>query len=231
MLGRLAAFCVHLFTALGVIFGFQAFIEAAAHRWESAFAWLGAALLVDGLDGPLARQFRVGARLPRFSGERLDLIIDYLTYVVVPAYIVHGAKLVPAHLTSIATAIILLSSLFHFVDRQSKTEDGFFVGFPAIWNIVALYCFIFSPSQEAAFICLVVLGFLTFIPFKWIHPIRVRQLRPITFAVMAVWTLAVIAAIIHGFPSPLTVQLLIALSTIYVLAIGIFRSVQSEPDP
>lgn len=229
MLGRLAAFFVHVFTALGVIFGFQALIDAAAHRWEAAFAWLGAALLVDGLDGPLARHIGVSKKLPRFSGEQLDLIIDYLTYVVVPAYIIYEAELVPTHLTAIAATIILLSSLFHFIDRESKTEDGFFVGFPAIWNIVALYFFIFSPSQGAAFLFLMTLAFLTFIPFKWIHPIRVRSWRPITFAVMAVWMAALIASVIHGFPPSLTLQSLIGLSTLYLLAIGIFRSVRSTP--
>ena len=228
MLRQLAAFGVHAFTALGVVFGFQALIEAAAHRWEAAFAWLGLALVVDGLDGPLARYMSITEKLPRFSGERLDLIIDYTTYVVVPAYIIYEAKLVPPELATTGSAIILLASLFHFTDKKSKTEDGFFVGFPALWNVVALYFFIFAVPQKIAFATLSFFALLTFIPFKWIHPVRVRKLRPVTFAVMGLWSAAVIAACLGGFPGSITAQTAIALSTLYFLALGAFRSLQRK---
>lgn len=228
MLGQLAAFGIHIFTALGALFGFQALIEAAAHRWEAAFAWLGAALVVDGLDGPLARRVDVAEKLPRFSGERLDLIIDYLTYVVVPAYIIYEAKLVPSQLASAAAAIILLTSLYHFIDRESKTEDGYFVGFPALWNIVALYLFIFAIPGEAAVALVAVFALLTFFPFKWLHPVRVRKLRPLTFIVMMVWVIATLAALVEGFPASTAVQAVVSLSTLYLLAIGAFRSTQTS---
>ena len=136
--GRFAAFGVHALTAFGAVLGFQALLEAVAHNWEAAFAWLGAALVVDAVDGPLARRVGVKDILPRFSGERLDLIIDFITYVLVPAFIIHEARLVPDGLGLLAVSLILLSALFHFGDHENKTKDGFFVGFPAIWNIVAL---------------------------------------------------------------------------------------------
>ena len=180
MTGRLAAFGVHGFTALGAALGFQALIATAAHKWEVAFAWLGAALIVDGLDGPMARRLAVADKLPRFSGERLDLIIDYLTYVVAPAYMIHEAGLVPVELASVAATMILVTSLFHFVDHESKTADGFFVGFPATWNIVALYLFIFPMAESVAIVVLALLCLLTFAPFKWVHPIRVKFRRPLT---------------------------------------------------
>ncbi len=228
MLRQLVAFGVHAFTALGVVFGFQALLEAAAHRWEAAFAWLGLALIVDGLDGPLARYIGVTEKLPRFSGERLDLIIDYTTYVVVPAYIIYEAKLVPPELATTASAIILLASLFHFTDRKSKTEDGFFVGFPALWNVVALYFFIFAVPQKIAFVMLTLFALLTFIPFKWIHPVRVRKLRLVTFAVMGIWSVAVISACADGFPASVPTQIAIALSTLYLLGLGVIRSLQQK---
>ncbi len=230
MLGRLAAFGVHVFTALGAIVGFQALIMAAAHRWEAAFAWLGVALVVDTVDGPLARRLDVTERLPRFSGERLDLITDYLTYVVVPAYIIYEAGLVPLQLASVTAAVILLASLFHFTDRQSKTEDGFFVGFPAVWNIVALYLMIFEIAPWPSFALLMILALLTFFPLKWIHPIRVKRLRLFTLAVMAIWAAALLFALRQGLPGSFAVQLIVALSTAYLLAVGLLRSLDTAND-
>ena len=228
MIGRLAAFSVHAFTALGAACGFQALIETSAHNWETAFGWLGAALIVDGLDGPLARRFSVAERLPRFSGERLDLIIDYLTYVVVPAYIIYEAPLVPPGLASAAATIILITSLFHFIDRKSKTEDGFFVGFPAIWNVVALYLFIFPLPPPLAFGLLSLLALLTFLPAKWVHPLRVKLLRPVTVCVITAWAVATFFAVRNGFPASLPVQAIIVLSSIYILAVGILRSLREQ---
>lgn len=221
---RVAAFGVHVFTALGAVLGFLALIETSEHRWQAAFAWLGIALLVDGLDGPLARWLRVNEQLPRFSGDKLDLIIDYLTYVVVPAYMIYEAGLVPPGLTFVASAIVLLTSLFHFIDRKSKTPDGFFVGFPAIWNIVALYLLIFPFPMWLAFAVLVVLGLLTFVPLKWIHPIRVTRLRPLTLLIIGAWSAAAICALRGELPASIAVQAVIALSTVYFLAVGLLRS-------
>jgi phosphatidylcholine synthase len=231
MARRLAAFGVHIFTALGVAMGFQALVEAAAHRWEAAFGWLGIALIIDGLDGPIARRLAVAETLPRFSGERLDLIIDYLTYVIVPAYMVHEARLVPPQLASVAAIMMLLSSLYHFIDRQSKTEDGFFVGFPATWNVIALYLFIFDLPLGIAFAVLLLFAVLTFFPLKWVHPIRVKLMRPVTIAVMIAWAIATFITLAEGFPGSLAAQATIAVSSLYMAAIGIARSVQRRREP
>lgn len=221
---QIAAFAVHAFTALGALLGFQALIDASHERWEMAFAWLGAALVVDGLDGPLARRLNVADKLPRFSGERLDLIVDYLTYVVVPAYIIYKAELAPAGFSSLTAAIILMSSLYHFIDCDSKTGDGFFVGFPAIWNLVAFYLFIFPLPPAAVFGSVMLLALLTFFPSKWIHPVRVRLMRPITFAMMAAWAASALAVLMEGFPGPPAAQAVIAAASVYCLGLGMARS-------
>jgi phosphatidylcholine synthase len=218
MFDRLAAFGVHAFTALGAVLGFLALVAAAGHRWEHAFGWLGIALIVDGLDGPLARRLHVKDKLPRFSGEHLDLVIDYLTYVVVPAYIIYEAQLMPRGLGTAAAALILLTSLYHFSDSESKTEDGFFVGFPALWNVVALYGFVFPVPPPLAFAVLFLLVVLTFFPFKWIHPVRVKRLR----------AGATVAALLQGFPGSLAVKATIALATAYLVAIGVARSLRER---
>ena len=141
MIARLSAAAVHLLTASGAVLALLALRAVHQGDWQMMFVWLGAALIVDAVDGPLARTLEVKTVLPRFSGERLDLIVDYLTYVVVPAYALTEAPLLPDHARLPAAAAILLSSLFHVADMESKTEEGYFVGFPAIWNIVLLYLF------------------------------------------------------------------------------------------
>lgn len=226
--GRLAAFGVHGLTALGAVLGFQALLEVAAHRWEAAFAWLGVALIVDGIDGPLARKINVTEKLPRFSGERLDLIIDYVTYVLVPVFIIHEAQLMPDGLGWLGALLILLSSLFHSCDHQSKTMDGFFVGFPALWNVVAFYMLVFDTPEALNFAVLAVLTILTFFPLKWIHPVRVVRLRHLTLAIVAAWAIAAIAIVADGFPAAFVYRAVIAVSTVYLLGVGLLRSVQGN---
>ena len=133
--------------------------------WELVFAWLGVALLIDGIDGTLgARMAKVGTRLPRFSGERLDLVIDYVTYVFIPALALLLAGYLPGCLGWLLASLILLSSLFHFCDTESKTDDYSFVGFPAIWNIVAFYVFAFQHADVVRGPAGARLRRLTFVP-------------------------------------------------------------------
>lgn len=193
-------------------------------RWELAFIWLAVATLIDGVDGPLARYFKVKKALPRFSGERLDLVIDYFTYVIVPALMIYAGGRMPDSLALIAAFIVLMSSLFHFSDEESKTDDGFFVGFPAIWNVVAFLLFVFPLPQAAGFALIVVLGALTFVPLKWVHPIRVRRWRPVTIPVLVAWTAASLVAVWQGFPGAPWLQWVIALCSLYLLACGLARS-------
>src|SRR6476646_6330878 len=146
MSGPLGAAAVHLRTATGAAFALLALVAAAQADWRWMFIWLGVALIVDSIDGPLARRFSVTRVLPRWSGERLDLIVDFLTYVMVPAFALSQADLLPPPWRFPAGIAIVVSSLFHRADQESKTKEGYFVGFPAIWNVVGLYLFAFQPS-------------------------------------------------------------------------------------
>ena len=177
---RIAAASVHIFTGLGSVLGLLALLAAADGAWERAFMWLGIALVVDGADGPLARMVQVEKVLPRFSGKDLDNVVDYLNYTAVPAFMVARAEIVPEGLRTASASIIMLVSLYHFADIHSKTADGYFVGFPAIWNVVVLYCFVLGLPQEASFLLIAVCALLTFVPFYWVHPFR----RPPVAAVL-----------------------------------------------
>ena len=218
------AAAVHVLTASGAVFGFFALVATARGAWEEAFLWLGVALIVDGLDGPLARYFDVKNTLPRISGEALDLVIDYLTYVIVPAFMVYRADLVPEGFAGLAASAVMLSSLFHFADNASKTSDGFFVGFPALWNLFVLYAFVLAPAPDLVLAGVALFSVLTFVPLKWGHPVRARALRWVTFAVTLVWSGAAVIALLRGFPGDLATQAIFVIAAIYYLALTITRS-------
>jgi phosphatidylcholine synthase len=224
---RLRAALVHVLTASGAVLALFALRAAHAGDWQTMFAWLGLALIVDAIDGPLARRFDVVAVLPRFSGERLDLIVDYLTYVAIPAYVLTETDLLPAEFRVPAAIAILLSSLFHVADTGSKTEEGYFVGFPAVWNIVLLYLFAFRPQPFVALAIVATLVLATFIPILSLHPLRVRRLRLLSILATVVWAVAAVAALAFPFPSPLWVQGLLLLTAVYFACIGLLRSVAS----
>jgi phosphatidylcholine synthase len=224
MNARLGAASVHLLTASGAVLALLALRSVQQHDWQMMFVWLGVALVVDAIDGPLARRFEVKSIQPRFSGERLDLIVDYLTYVAVPAYALVEASLLPEATRLPAAAAILLSSLFHVADLSSKTEEGYFVGFPAIWNIVLLYLFALGPAPWVALGLVVAFVLLTFVPILAVHPFRVARLRALTCIVTALWAAAAAAAVAQPFPSPLWVQALLIATALYFTGIGLSRS-------
>ena len=189
------------------------------------FIWLGLALIVDGIDGPLARKANVEIVLPRFSGERLDLIVDYLTYVAIPAFALARADILPEAFRLPAAIAILLSSLFHVADRDSKTKDGYFVGFPAIWNIVCLYLFAFMPPPAVSLGCdpyasslLPLCRSIMCIHCAW------SAYAFLTLIVTGLWSAAAIGAVLNPFPSPLWVRLLLASTALYFICIGVLRS-------
>ena len=190
---------VHLFTALGAVCALFATRAVLAGAWEEVFAWLGLALIIDGIDGTFARMADVTVKLPRFSGEQLDLVIDYVTYVFVPALALLQAGYLQGPFGVLLASLILVSSLFHFSDTESKTEDHCFVGFPAVWNIVAFYVFAFQmPSWIVATLVLTCVV-LTFVPMRWAHPLRTPLLWPVTLAAMGLWCVAACLTVCRAF--------------------------------
>ena len=224
MIARLGAAAVHLLTASGAVLALLALRAVHQGDWQMMFVWLGAALIVDAADGPLARKLEVKTVLPRFSGERLDLIVDYLTYVAVPAYALTEAPLLPDYARLPAAAAILLSSLFHVADLESKTEEGYFVGFPAIWNIVLLYLFALGLPPYVALAVVASFVLATFVPLLAVHPFRVARLRPLTCLITLLWAGAATAAVANPFPSPLWVQALLIVTALYLAGLGLYRS-------
>jgi phosphatidylcholine synthase len=166
----------------------------------------------------------VTVRLPRFSGERLDLVVDYVTYVFVPALALLQAGYLQGQLGLVLASLVLLSSLFHFCDTESKTDDHCFVGFPAIWNIVAFYVFAFRMPPWGAAALVLACVVLTFVPMPWAHPLRTPLLWPVTLAVMALWCVAAALTTWSGFPASPALQVILLGTAAYGIGLALVRS-------
>jgi phosphatidylcholine synthase len=193
---------VHAFTASGALLAYLALTDAIGGNFRRAFLWLVAATVVDAVDGALARLARVKERTPQFNGSKLDDIVDYLTFVFVPAFIIQGAGLLPdGPIGLIVVAAVLLSSAYGFNHDHAKTADHFFTGFPSYWNIVAVYMVALrlTPAVNAA----ILLGFavLVFVPIGYVYPSRTPQLRGVTVALGIVWGVLVVMLIL-ALPDP-----------------------------
>jgi phosphatidylcholine synthase len=217
----LAAAGVHVFTAMGAVCGLLAALAAFDGAWARMFAWLGFALFIDGIDGSFARLARVDERLPRFSGERLDLVVDYVTYVFVPALALVRAGFLEGSVGLVFAALILLSSLFHFADLAGKSDDYSFVGFPAIWNVVAFYIFALATPPWVTYVIIASAIVLTFVPMRWVHPMRVVRLRFLTLMVTLVWVVAAILAIWQGFPASPWIQVVLVAVAAYLIGLTV----------
>ena len=221
---QIAAFCVHVFTACGAVAGMLALQAAVRGNFAGMFAWLGAALVVDGIDGTFARYFRVAIVLPRWSGETLDLVVDFLTYVVVPAYAIYTAGLVPPGLDVVCLAAIVVSSAIYFADRDMKTADYCFRGFPAAWNAAAFYLFLLRPDPWLAAGGIAALVALTFAPVAFVHPMRVRRRRTFHLALVAMWSVLAVTAVAQDLhPAPVVTAALCAIAVLFVLS-GLYRN-------
>ncbi len=215
------AFAVHIFTASGAAFALAALIFATRARWDAMFWCLGGALFVDGIDGTIARAVKVAELLPRWSGDVLDLVVDFVTYVFVPAYAIAASGLLPQPLGLPAGMLIAITGALYFGDRQMKTADNYFRGFPTLWNAVAFYLFLLKPSPWLAAAIVLALAVLTFVPFKFLHPFRVRRLRAVSIAAVVGWSvLASIALILDLEPGIWTKGGLVAIA-IYFIAVGL----------
>ncbi len=197
---RAAAAAVHLFTASGAVWGLLAIRALGERRIESALAFMAAAVVVDAVDGALARRFRVKQVLPGIDGTLLDNLVDYLNSVIVPAYLLHQAALVPERLGPAAAAAICLASAFQFAQTDAKTPDHLFKGFPSYWNIVVFYLLLLRPDPGLALAIVLALCAMVFVPVYYVYPSRTPQHRRLTLALGGLWTAAVVWMLVE-YPS------------------------------
>ncbi|MBL4916147.1 CDP-alcohol phosphatidyltransferase family protein [Szabonella alba] len=185
---KIKALLVHLFTATGAVFAMLAMLAAVNEEWDLMFLWLLVALIVDGIDGPLARRFDVKTNWPTYDGELLDLIIDYLTYVFIPAFALFSSGLLPGWTGWLAIIVITFGSVIYFVDTRMKTKDYSFAGFPACWNMFVLVMFALSPGHWTILFFVAALTVAMFTNLKFIHPTRTARWYPVNLAMAFAWT-------------------------------------------
>jgi len=182
-----SAWLVHLYTASSALFAFLALSRIFYDRYQDAFFWLFLAVFVDATDGALARRADVASRLPWFNGAKLDDIVDYLTYVFVPAFFVWHALLVPDRWSILVVAAMLLTSAYGFSRNDAKTDDHYFTGFPSYWNIAVFYLYLagWVPALNAGI--LLTLAALVFVPVHYVYPSRTPIFRTLTISLGALW--------------------------------------------
>jgi phosphatidylcholine synthase len=220
---HIRAFTVHVFTATGAALALLAMILAAGGHWAGMFFCLGLALIVDGLDGPLARAFKVKELLPRWSGEGLDFVVDFTTYVFVPAYAIAASGFLPDALAIPAGMVVVITGALYFADGNMKSDDNYFRGFPAVWNLAAFYLYLLEPPPWAAATAIAVLAALTFVPIRFVHPLRVKHLRWLNIALMAVWAGLAAFALAENLSPALYVTWALAAIAVYFLIAGLLR--------
>lgn len=182
------ALMVHLLTASGAVFAMLAMLAAVEEKWSMMFLWLVVAFFVDGIDGPLARKYHVKKNAPLFDGVLLDLIIDYLTYVFVPAYALFKSGLLPGWTGWIVIIVITYASAMYFAIATMKTEDKSFLGFPGCWNMAVLVFFALEPNFWVILGLTGILAVAMFLPVKFVHPTRTKRWRTITLPMALGWT-------------------------------------------
>ena len=202
-MGVLAAWLVHLYTASSAVFGLWAIVAAIQLEFRLAIYLMLLTLVIDSTDGPLARLVDVHGRIPWIDGRRLDDVCDYFTYVLVPAVFLIQAGLLP-HPAFAAAPV--LASAYGFSHQDAKTEDHFFLGFPSYWNVVAIYLYLLQFEARPALWLVLGLSAAVFVPLRYIYPSRTRALRPLTLAVLLVWTLCFSWLAVHLDPDPALVR-------------------------
>ncbi len=227
----LRAWAVHLLTASGAALALGAAMAAGAGNWQLVFLLLGIALIVDGLDGPLARRYRVAEQIPWFDGALLDFVIDYATYVLIPAYVLAEANLISEPYATIAGIVVAVVGALYFADTRMKTAEAAFRGFPAVWNAVIFQLLVYRLPEFWTLAIIALLAVLTFSPVEFVHPVRVVRLRRLTIVMAALWAVLAIVALAYDLkPDGLVVAAFAAVS-FYFAVIGAYLQVTRTRQP
>ena len=215
---RAAAFSVHVFTALGAGVALLALLEAVREHWAAMFAWLGVALIIDAADGPMARRLDVVRLQPHWSGDVLDLVVDFVTYVFVPAYAITASRLLLPVAAPVLGIGIAVSGALYFADRRMKSADNHFRGFPGLWNVAAFYLFLLHWPPALSSLAVLALIVATFLPFHVVHPVRVKRLRWLTLTLMVAWGILAIYTLAKDFDVEFPITAALCLIAVYIVA-------------
>ncbi|SEC30053.1 CDP-diacylglycerol-choline O-phosphatidyltransferase [Rhodobacter sp. 24-YEA-8] len=228
MSDRYKALSVHLLTASGAVLSMLAMLAAVEAKWSLMFLWLVVALIVDGIDGPLARKFDVQKNWPTYDGVLMDLIVDYLTYVFIPAYALFKSGLLTGWTGWIAIIVIVFGSVVYFADTRMKTRDKSFAGFPACWNMVVLVLFAVAPSQGVILALVIALTVTMFTNLKFIHPTRTKRWRNVSLPVSVAWIVFAAWAAWMDFAEGSLAHWGLIVTSLYLALAGILQQIIPE---
>ena len=220
---KIKALLVHLLTASGAVFAMLAMLAAVDGKWSLMFVWLVVAFAVDGIDGPLARKYNVKENASNFDGVLLDLIIDYLTYVFIPAFALFKSGLFEGWTGWFVIIIITFASAMYFADNRMKTQDNSFSGFPGCWNMVAVVLFALEPNFWIILILVSCLAIAMFLPLKFVHPVRTLKWRSVTLPITFSWTFFAGWAAWVDFDANSWAHWGLIITSMYLLLAGVFQ--------
>jgi phosphatidylcholine synthase len=191
------AWLAHGYTALGLLLAAGmavCIVQGGAENFRAAFALMLVACLVDATDGTLARRLKVKQLVPKFDGAKLDDLIDFLTFTSLPLALMWRAELVPANMEWVLV-VALVASAYGFCQVPAKTSDGYFVGFPSYWNIVAFYLYVLHLPPWSAALVVLVLAALTLVPSYYVYPSRGATLSRLTNFLGGVWVVLLVGVL------------------------------------
>ncbi|MCB0641795.1 MAG: CDP-alcohol phosphatidyltransferase family protein [Phaeodactylibacter sp.] len=224
-LQKILAWGVHGFTASGLIFGFLALLEIAAHEWRMAFFWLLICFLVDGLDGTFARLARVQEVLPKVNGKTIDYVIDFATYSIIPVYFFYEAQVVSTPWLYVCVVVMLLASALYYGMEGMVSEDLYFIGFPMLWNVVVFYeYFIFEWPEWAHILLILCLAVLHFVPIKFTYPSRTVEFRTLNLTASVLLFLGILAALFYYPDKPIWVTVIANGAALYFCGMAIYNT-------
>lgn len=224
------AFLVHLLTGSGAALALLALIAATRGDWPVMFGWLVAALIVDGVDGPLARKVDIKRNASNWDGAILDSVVDYLTYVFIPAYALLYTGLLPWNVAMVAALFIALTGAIYFADVRMKADDNCFVGFPAVWQMPLLLFLTFEPPAWVTAGSILAMGVAQFTWLKFVHPVRTERWRPFTLAICVLWVILGAWSVWDHFDPHAIVKAGLLASSIWLLFAGMLMQIIPERD-
>jgi phosphatidylcholine synthase len=225
----ISGYALHVMTASGAAAGLLALQAVIDNNVRGALLWLLVCQVLDGLDGPIARKIDVVFNAPRVDGYVLDLIVDYVTCVVVPVALLVRLNMLPSEFQTLIAAMVLLLSALWFARTDIETEDHWFNGFPAVWNLAVPTFLIFDLSQQQTAVLTVLLAVSQLTNIKFPHLVRVVKWRQITLPFGIVYTLTLLIlswnySNTEGVQSSLVADIVMVAFPIYIGAISLVRT-------
>lgn len=218
---------IHALTVTGILAGMAALVAVLDNAPTSAVVWLIVALVIDGIDGPIARKWLSRSEVPRFDGYILDLVIDYVTCVIVPAAFMWQFNIVShGNLGKIAIASVIGSSALWFSQNEIESSDHYFRGFPAAWNMVIPTLWLLDAGASVNISVTLLLSVLTLSNIEFAHTIKVERLRKVNIAAMTVWVIAVLVMSFQTFDVNFIEKLVLLVGPIAVIGVSADRAFQ-----